>query len=95
MPRFTTDLSKDFSFGDSKMHVFLAQHVADEAEADFLADLGDIDLDLGVPIDKCRSRVCNCDTVRVIRSAEVAAGGFKARRRGGPRSAPEQMYGVM
>ena len=48
----TTDLPKDFSFGDSKMHVFLAQHAADEGDADFLADLGDIDLDLGVPIDK-------------------------------------------
>lgn len=48
----TTDLPKDFSFGDAKMHVFLAQHAADEADADFLADLGDIDLDLGVPVDK-------------------------------------------
>lgn len=48
----TTDLPEDLSFGDSKMHVFLAQHAADEAGADFLADLGDIDLDLGVPIDK-------------------------------------------
>ena len=33
-------------FSDSKMHVFLAQLAADEADADFLADLGDIELDL-------------------------------------------------
>ena len=48
----TVDLPKDYSFSDSKMHVLLAQHAADLADADFLADLGDIDLDLGVPIDK-------------------------------------------
>lgn len=48
----TPDLPKDYSFSDSKMHVLLAQRAADEAKADFLADLGDIDLDIGVPIDK-------------------------------------------
>ncbi|MGN0879447.1 MAG: twin-arginine translocation signal domain-containing protein [Oligosphaeraceae bacterium] len=33
-------------FSDSKMHVLLAQQAADDADADFLADLGDIELDL-------------------------------------------------
>ena len=46
------DFPKDFSFADSKMHTILAQMAAEEANADFIADLGDIDLDLGVPITK-------------------------------------------
>ena len=44
------DFPKDLSFSDSKMHTLLAQLAAEEANADFVADLGDIDLDLGVPI---------------------------------------------
>ena len=46
------DFPKDLSFSDSKMHTLLAQMAAEEANADFVADLGDIDLDLGVPITK-------------------------------------------
>ena len=39
------EMPRDLSFADSKMHIFRAQHAAEEGMADFLADLGDIDLD--------------------------------------------------
>ena len=46
------DFPENFSFSDSKMHTLLAQTAAEEANADFVADVGDIDLDIGVPITK-------------------------------------------
>jgi hypothetical protein len=46
------DFPENFSFSDSKMHTLLAQKAAEEANADFVADVGDIDLDIGVPITK-------------------------------------------
>ena len=40
------------NFSDPKMHLFFAQLAGEEANADFIADLGDIDLDFAFEIDK-------------------------------------------
>ena len=67
----TGALPKDLSFADSKMHIFLAQHAAEEGMADFLADLGDIDLDMGSFKNGKRAAFCEKEQMEARLDAQV------------------------
>ena len=65
------EMPRDLSFADSKMHIFLAQHAAEEGMADFLADLGDIDLDMGSYRNGKRVAFCEKDQMEARLASQV------------------------